>query len=56
MFGSDLRKAGVVEPVDTRDLGSRAFLAWGFESLRPHHPVMPFKEGAAISSCVGSLS
>ena len=37
--GSDRRAAGVVELVDTPDLGSGGFQPWGFKSLRPHHAV-----------------
>ncbi len=29
--------AGVVELVDTPDLGSGGLAPWGFKSLRPHH-------------------
>lgn len=35
----DFFKAGVVELVDTLDLGSSDSLSWGFKSLRPHQVV-----------------
>jgi hypothetical protein len=31
--------AGVAELVDAPDLGSGDPKSWGFESLRPHHPL-----------------
>ncbi len=36
-YRSRTRHAGVVELVDTADLGSAGQKPWGFKSLRPHH-------------------